>query len=385
LEIQSKPSAPSLSRRRFTQLLGLGLAATAAGPPNALRSALAAPAVSPSDIASGIVRLSANENPYGPSPKAFAAMRAAFDLAWRYPDEGMDALVADLAHHHDVGVDHILLGNGSSEILKLCAAAFTGPGRPTVMADPAFEALAIYARAAGVEVIKVPLTADYQHDLARMQAAAGADQPAGLIYICNPNNPTATITPKDRLSAFLTGLPAGVTALVDEAYFHYAENPLYESVIPLAREHPNVIVARTFSKVYGMAGLRCGYAVARPETIERLRAQQIWDSVNAMALAAARAGLADGAHTAESRRRNSATRSSVTAELERMGYHVLPSATNFLMADLRRPVGPVIEALRQRRVQVGRVFPALPTHLRVTLGTPPQMQTFLAALRQVLA
>jgi histidinol-phosphate aminotransferase len=369
------PSTQPLSRRRFPQLLGLGLASTAVGTAGAPR-----PAAAPSpSIPSDIVRLSANENPYGPSPKAFEAMREAFGLAWRYPDEGMDALAADLARHHNVGTDAVLLGNGSSEILKLCAAAFTGPGRPTVMADPSFEALAIYARAAGVEVVKVPLTADYQHDLPKMQAAAG------LIYICNPNNPTATITAKDRLSAFLAGLPAGVTALVDEAYFHYAENPLYESVIPLTQEHPNVIVARTFSKVYGMAGLRCGYAVARPETIERLHAQQTWDSVNAMALAAARAGLADGEYTALSRRRNSETRSAVTAELERMGYRVLPSSTNFLMADLRRPVGPVIEALRQRRVQVGRVFPALPTHLRVTIGTQPQMRTFLAALRQVLA
>jgi histidinol-phosphate aminotransferase len=371
------PSPEPLSRRRFTQLLGLGLASTAVGTAGAPRLALAK-ATAPVSL-SDVVRLSANENPYGPSPKAFAAMREAFGLAWRYPDEGMDALVADLARHHQVGTDAVLLGNGSSEILKLCAAAFTGPGRPTVMADPSFEALAMYAHTAGVEVVKVPLTADFQHDLPRMNIAAG------LIYICNPNNPTATITAKDRLSAFLTGLPAGVTALVDEAYFHYAENRLYESVIPLTREHPNVIVARTFSKVYGMAGLRCGYAVARPETIELLRAQQTWDSVNAMALAAARASLADGAHTALSRRRNSEMRSAVTADLERMGYRVLPSSTNFLMADLRRPVGPVIEALRQRRVQVGRVFPALPTHLRVTLGTPPQMKTFLAALRQVLA
>jgi histidinol-phosphate aminotransferase len=376
------PSTEPLSRRRFTQLLGLGLASTAAGTAGAPRLAALGTATAPASL-SDVVRLSANENPYGPSPKAFAAMREAFGLAWRYPDEGMDALVADLARHHQVGTDAVLLGNGSSEILKLCAAAFTGPGRPTVMADPAFEALAVYAHAAGVEVVKVPLTADYQHDLPRMSAVSAG---SGLIYICNPNNPTATITAKDRLSAFLTGLPAGVTALVDEAYFHYAEdNPRYASVIPLTQELPNVVVARTFSKVYGMAGLRCGYAVARPGTIDKLRAQQIWDSVNAMALAAARAGLADEEHTAGSRRRNSETRSAVTAELEEMGYRVLPSATNFLMADLRRPVGPVIEALRGQRVQVGRVFPALPTHLRVTLGTPPQMKTFLAALRRVLA
>jgi histidinol-phosphate aminotransferase len=368
-----------LSRRRFAQLLGLGLATTAAP---ALRPAAGAAVSRTAAAVSGIVRLSSNENPYGPSPKAFEAMRAAFSLAWRYPDEAVDALLADLAAHHGVDTDHLLIGNGSSEILKLCAAAFTGPGRPTVTADPTFEALAHYAQLHDVQVIKVPLTDDDQHDLPKMLSAAGA---GGLVYICNPNNPTATITAKDRLRAFLAALPAGVAALVDEAYFHYAEDPAYESVIPLLSEHPNLIVARTFSKLYGMAGLRCGYAVAQPETIAKLRRQQAWDNVNIMAMVAAQAGLKDVEHLRESRRRNRETRAAVTAALDRMGYHTLPSATNFLMTDLRRPVGPVIEALRERRVEVGRVFAARPTHLRVTLGTQEQMQTFLAELRRVLA
>jgi histidinol-phosphate aminotransferase len=384
-----EPSVQPLSRRRFAQLLGLGVAATALPSPfaEAKRAAVtakphAALSAVPSAMPSGIVRLSSNENPYGPSPAAFAAMRDAFGLAWRYPDEAIDALAADIAAHHQVGADHILLGDGSTEVLLLCAAAFTGPGRPVVTAEPTFEAIARHARTGGAEVKTVPLTAAHGHDLPKMLAAAGG---SGLVYICNPNNPTATITPKDALRAFLTGLPDGVTALVDEAYFHYAEDPDYETVIPLVQEHKNLIVARTFSKVYGMAGLRCGYAVARPEALELLRAHQAWDTVNAMAVAAARASLADQPHVAQSRRLNREAKSYVMSELDRMGYTLLPSATNFLMADLRRPVGPVIEALKQRKVEVGRVFPALPTHLRVTIGTRDQMKVFLSSLRQVLA
>jgi histidinol-phosphate aminotransferase len=387
-----EPSAQPLSRRRFAQLLGLGVATTALRPSVALakkagrvaagRSGVSAtPSRTVSDI-SDVVRLSSNENPYGPSPAAFEAMRNAFGLAWRYPDEAIDALAADIAAHHQVGADHILLGDGSTEVLLLCAAAFTGPGRPVVVAEPTFEALARHARTGGAEVKSVPLTPEYGHDLPKMLAAAGG---SGLIYVCNPNNPTATITPKEAMRTFLSGLPNGVTALVDEAYFHYAEDPGYETVIPLVQEHKNLIVARTFSKVYGMAGLRCGYAVARPEALELLRAHQAWDTVNAMAVAAARASLADPPHVAQSRRLNAEAKAFVTGALEGMGYKLLPSATNFLMVDLRRPVGPVIEALKQRKVEVGRVFPALPTHLRVTVGTKPQMKAFLDALQQVLA
>jgi histidinol-phosphate aminotransferase len=375
METLAKP----LSRRRFTQLLGLGTAATALRPVLA-----AAPALRPvaAPVVSSVIRLSSNENPYGPSPAAFEAMRAAFDIAWRYPDEGVDALAADVAGHHHIAAAGVLLGDGSGEILKVCAAAFTGPGRPAITAEPTFEALARYARSGGAEVVQVPLTPEHRHDLPAMLAAAGSN---GLIYVCNPNNPTATITPKDQVRAFVAALPPGVTALVDEAYFHYAEDPDYESVIPLVAEHPNLVVARTFSKIYGMAGLRCGYAVARPETIEKMRAQQAWDSVNAMALAAARASLADPGYVAESRRRTLQAKAWITSELQRMGYRVLPSATNFLMTDLRRPVSPVIEALRQRNVEVGRLFPALPTHLRVTVGTMDQMKTFAGALAQALA
>jgi histidinol-phosphate aminotransferase len=208
---------------------------------------------------------------------------------------------------------------------------------------------------------------------------------AGLVYLCNPNNPTASVTPKAAVRTFLARVPASTMVLVDEAYFHYADSGDYESVIPRIKDHPKLIVARTFSKVYGMAGLRCGYAVARPETLERLREHQAWDSVNIMALAAARASLGDSGHVERSRRLNRETREHVRAGLDAMGFRAIPSETNFLMVDLGRDVGPVIEALKQRNVHVGRRFPTLPSFLRVTIGTPAQMESFLAGLRGVMA
>jgi histidinol-phosphate aminotransferase len=379
--------ATSLTRRGFTQVLGFGAASAVLRP--LLPSAGAVPlvarpatAAAVHEAAAAVVRISSNENPYGPSPAAFAAMRRAFDVAWRYPDEAADELAGDLAKMHGVSRDHILLGAGSSEILKLCAAAFTGPGKAAVTADPTFEALARYAQVRGAEVVKVPLTADYRHDLAKMLPAG-----AGLVYLCNPNNPTASLTPAAEVRAFLAQVSAGgagTAVLVDEAYAHYVESKDWESVLPQVNDRPRLIVARTFSKIYGMAGLRCGYAVAQPETIELLRPHQAFDSLSVMALAAARGSLADKSHVERSLRLNRETKELVRSRLEAMGYRPIPSAANFLMVDLLRDVGGVIGALRERGVEVGRRFPAMPTFLRVTIGTQPQMERFLSALGPAL-
>jgi histidinol-phosphate aminotransferase len=171
--------------------------------------------------------------------------------------------------------------------------------------------------------------------------------------------------------------------LVDEAYHHYADSQDYESVIPLIGEHPNLIVARTFSKIYGMAGLRCGYCVAQPEVLERMRPHQTWDSMNIMALAAAIGSLNDAEQVSKGWKLNRETKAWLTGELEKMGYKHIPSQANFIMVDLKQPVLPVIAALRQRSVQVGRLFPALPNHMRVTIGKRAEMETFLATFREV--
>lgn len=398
------PQQPSsINRRRFAQLFGAGAAYLATRP----QLSLASPSTSlltSSVPRTSVVRLSSNENPYGPSPMATKAMAEAFDLAWRYPDEHSEMLIDMLAKLNGVKTEQILLGDGSGEILKVCASAFTGSmtndrrpvelARPTrgpalifvpgrgrlIVADPTFEAILNHARINRAEVVKVPLTKTYAHDLKRMSAAARE----GLIYICNPNNPTASITSKRELRDFIAKTPKSTMILVDEAYHHYADSADYESVIPMVKDHSNLIVARTFSKIYGMAGLRLGYCVAQPETIKKMRPHQTWDSVNIMALSAAIASLNDPEQVPNGRRLNGETKQFVLDQIGRLGYTNIPSQANFVMIDVKRPVQPLIKGLRERSVQVGRLFPALPTHMRVTIGKQSEMETFIAAFREVV-
>jgi len=371
----------SISRRKFAQLLGAGAAVAIVRPH--LSFAKPAQAVANSSMAGGnIVRLSANENPYGPSPMALKAMTDSFGLSCRYPDEHNRVLIAKLAKLNNVSEDQILLGDGSSEILKLCADTFTGKDRGAlVAADPTFEPVLQQSALNGAEVVKVPLTTNFAHDLPKMLAGAKR----GLIYVCNPNNPTASITPKRELSEFIGKTPRQTVILVDEAYFHFADSPDYESVIPQVKDHPNLIVSRTFSKVYGMAGLRCGYCVAQKETLEQMRARQMWDSVNIMALAAAAASLDDSNQVPNGQRLNSEARAFTIGELDKLGYKTIPSQANFIMFDCKRPVVPLIQALKQRNVEVGRLFPALPNYMRLTIGKKSEMEAFLGAFKEVMA
>ncbi len=377
----------SISRRRFAQLLGAGAACAVVRPALTLAKPVQQPATHP--VRTGIVRLSSNENPYGPSPKALKAMSDSFGLACRYPDEHAEALVAALAKMNNVEPGQILLGDGSGEILKLCADVFTGPLTNSnaaadrgalVAADPTFEAILYHAKLNAAEIVRVPLTSSYSHDLPKMMAATKD----GLVYICNPNNPTASISPKNEVREFIEKAPARTMILVDEAYHHYADSSDYESAIPLVRDHPNLIVTRTFSKIYGMAGLRCGYCVAQSLAIERLRVRQAWDSTNIMALAAARASLDDPDLVRKGRQLNSETRAFTISELEKMGYTTIPSQANFIMIDVKRPVVPLIPSLLNHKVEVGRLFPAMPNHLRLTIGKKAEMEAFLAAFRQVM-
>ena len=394
-----------LSRRKFAQLLGAGATYAMAQRGVSWGTPLPDTRRPVTSMPAGVVRLSANENPYGPSPMAVKAMTDAFSISCRYPDEHADTLIDALAKLNGVERNQILLGDGSGEILKLCAAAFTGslepgnnrpvellprsrggalpsfiPGRgKLIVADPTFEAILNHARVNQAEVVKIPLTSSFSHDLQKMLAAAKQ----GLIYLCNPNNPTASITPKKEMREFLDKVPRDTMVLVDEAYHHYADSPEYESVIPLVKNHPHLIVARTFSKIYGMAGLRCGYCVAQPEAMQRLRPHQTWDSVNIMAITAATASLEDADQVTNGQRLNRETKKFVTDELGSLGCASIPSQANFIMVNVKREARPIIVALALRGVQIGRPFPALPNHLRVTIGKRPEMETFLSAFRQV--
>ena len=370
----------SVSRRKFAQLLGAGAAAALVRPPLSFAK-LTQPSATSSTAGGTIVRLSANENPYGPSPNALKAMMDSFGLSCRYPDEHNNVLIDKVAKLNGVDHEQILLGDGSGEILKLCAETFTGKERGTIVApDPTFEAILNNAKANGAEVVKVPLNSTFAHDLPKMHAATKS----GLIYICNPNNPTASITPKDELRDFIAKTPRETMILVDEAYFHYADSPDYESVIPLVKEHPNLVVSRTFSKIYGMAGLRCGYCVAQKEAIDRMRSNQMWDSVNIMALAAASASLDDTDQVPNGQRLNSETKTFVISELQRMGHKTIPSQANFIMFDCKKPVVPLIKTLKERSVHVGRLFPALPNHMRLTIGKKSEMEIFLETFRELM-
>lgn len=378
------PPASFTSRRSFARLLGAGAAFAALGPlAGGAQTAAPAGAEKVASPGSDEALLDSNENPYGPPPAAIAAIATVLKLAARYPDRPVDELLDALAARHGVGRESLALGAGSSQILHAAANAFTGPDAGAVVADPTFEALGRYAETRGAKVTRVPLAAGYRHDLAAMASAAGD---RGLIYVCNPNNPTASLTPAAEIRALLERLPPGVTLLVDEAYHGYAEGePGYESVVPWLPRFPNLVVARTFSKIYGLAGLRCGYAVAGPEKLAELRRQLSWDASNVAALAAARAALDDTSYLERAKRLNRELRESASAALAGLGAKVVPSAANFFFADLGRDVAPVIDALRARGVRVGRRFPALPTHLRVTVGTEEEMRRFLAAFGEVWA
>jgi len=357
----------SLSRRSFGRLAA-GVVAATALPWKGLEAG-------PAGGGGGRpIRLSNNENPFGPAPAALEAIRTAFADAARYPDDPAGELLASIARMHGVPPEQVLLGAGSGEILKWAAVTFTGPGRMLVEAEPTFEALSRHTRLAGGEVTRVPLNPRFEHDLPRMLDAA---RRADLVYICNPNNPTATITPATSLREFVAAVPAQTRILVDEAYHHYVTSPDYGTLMDLVPRHPNLIVARTFSKIFGMAGLRCGYCVSSQETIRKMAAHQGWDSVSALTVAAARASLGEEGHVAEHRARNLSTRSFVRTEVERLGPAVLPSEANFVMIDMGRDVMPVIAALGDRGIQVGRRFAAMPQHLRVTIGTPEEMKSFV--------
>ncbi|HET8644886.1 MAG TPA: histidinol-phosphate transaminase [Vicinamibacteria bacterium] len=364
------------TRRHFMGALGGGVVAAAA--PALPLPALAAAAPAPAEA----VLLNSNENPYGPSPRAVKALREAWQAAARYPDAAEAELQDAVARHHGVSAEEVVLGCGSSEILQMADMAFLAEGKKAVCAEPTFEAVLAFARVTRAEPVKVPLTADFRHDLPAMAAAAG--QAGGLIYVCNPNNPTATLVTRDELAAFLAAVPSTTVVLVDEAYHHFVEDARYASALTLRARHPNVVVARTFSKMYGLAGLRLGYAVASFERAQALREHASWSNANAAVLAAAQASLDDEAHVRAQRRRLNGTREWLCRELARDGRRFIPPHANFMMIHVGTDVRPVIEGFKARGLLVGRRFAAMPEWLRVTIGTDGEMRAFLKGLRALV-
>ena len=371
-----------MNRRQFTTALGAGLgAALVEGPFGPRRAEAARTGTQGGPAPADAVLLNSNENPYGPSASALDAMTKSESVAARYPDAAEQRLTQTIARLHGVTPDRVVLGCGSGEVLQMADMAFLGPGRKVVVAEPTFEAVLGYARVTKAEAVKVPLTADFRHDLPRM--AAACDAGTGLVYVCNPNNPTGTIVTKDEFAFFLERVPRTVSVLVDEAYHHFVDDPRYASALEWIDKAPNVVVVRTFSKVYGMAGMRLGYAVASKENAEALRAHAAWSNANAAVLAAALASLAEPDHVPRQRSINRETRDWLCRELERDGRRYIPSHANFLMVDVGGDVQPLIDSFRERHILVGRKFLSLPNWLRVSMGTKPEMQAFVDALRAI--
>jgi len=366
----------ALSRRGFLQAAGSAAAmwSTGAGL-HLVRPARAAQA------AETLTILAYNENPFGMFPAARDAVVAASASGNRYPKETAYGLRDDIARSLGVDAEQIVLGAGSIEPLKIAVELHCRATRPPVTAEPTFEAVVTYADLDAIKSIKVPLAADHGLDLDRMLASAKG---AGLLYICNPNNPTAKIVDRDAMNAFLESVPSDVHVLVDEAYHEWVDNPDYESCVRYVREGRNVTVLRTFSKVYGLAGLRVGYAVTSKETAARMAPRRLANSLNTAGLAAARASLADQATAKKLRERNKRIRNTFVAGLGSKGLKTIPSETNFVMIEVGKPVPPIIDALKARGFLVGRLFPSMPTHLRVSLGTEEQMARFQPVLAEVL-
>src|ERR1700722_15191321 len=374
-------TAATHSRRDFSRIFAQSLAAAIAAPslPNLNLPLLDATKRKP--MPPGAIRLNFNENPYGPSPKARAALADCGAISNRYPDQAYLDVITRLAQKFNVKPENIILGCGSTEILRAADDAFLDPTRNVVAAAPTFEAVLDYARVLNSNAVLIPLTPDHRHDLPKMAAACTSK--TGVTYICNPNNPTGTIVTRDEFAPFVQAVPPTPLILVDEAYFDFADDPRYTSAVEFIPAHPNVIVARTFSKIYGMAGMRLGYAIGAKEPIARLREQLVQDNGNAAVLQAALVSLADSEHVASCRAQLNGTRQWLCAELTKHSRPFIPSQANFVMLDMGTDVKPIIEQFRARNIIVGRRFTAMPDFLRVTIGTQPETESFLAALREI--
>jgi histidinol-phosphate aminotransferase len=334
------------------------------------------------------VKLASNENPLGPSPRARQAAIEAMEDLGRYPDGGAFALRAALAQHHGLGPDSVTLGNGSNDVLDAIARTFLGPDTQAVVSEHAFAVYPICTQAVGATLRVAPahdgsLGPRFGHDLDAM--ADLVNHETRLVFVANPNNPTGTWVPVDELLGFLQGLPDHVMAVVDEAYFEYVEEEEYPDATRWLNDLPNLIVTRTFSKAYGLAGLRVGYALSHPQVAELLNRVRHPFNVNAPAQAAALAALGDHEHIRRSVALNRQGMAQLTDAFEELGLDYIPSVGNFVALDLGRPAAEVDQALLREGVITRPIAGyGMPDHLRVTIGLPEENARFLAALRKVL-
>lgn len=388
----------SVSRRSFVATLGAGATGVIASPFLTWRGheALFAQQQSASGsseprsermLASlpGMVRLDSNENPNGPGKRALDALVRHLDGSNRYPVREVDDLTAIIARAQGIKAENIVLGCGSGELLRAAVQAFTSKTSALVAPEPTFEAPGNFAKFLGNPVRAPRVDAKLRLDL---DAMADASRGAGLVYFCNPNNPTATVHGASDVNAFVERVlraSPDTTILIDEAYHEYVADPSYATAIPLAMSNPRVIVTRTFSKVFGMAGLRVGYAMAHPDTLKRMSPWLLGSNVNQLAIAAAAYTINDKAHIADDVRKNAAARALTRSFFEKAGFTVHSTDANFLMVDIHRDARAFKLECIKHKIAIGRQFASLPTHTRVSIGTMPEMKKAVAVFQRVLA
>lgn len=328
------------------------------------------------------VKIASNENPLGPSPKAVEAIRRAIPELHRYPDGGGFYLKKALAAHHGLSPEHFILGNGTNEVLEILAHTFFDPGDSVVFSEGAFIVYLIVSQLSGCDIRMAPMR-EFTHDLDRMARLAGEDTKA--VFIANPNNPTGTAVGEKALREFLEKISGTTLVVVDEAYFQYVTREDYPDAVRLLQEFPNVVAMRTFSKVYGLAGLRVGYGVGHPDVIAMMERVREPFNVNSLALVAAEAALSDTAHVEKSVRANTEGREFFVRELAALGLPFVPTQGNFLMVEVGDGAQKCYEALLREGVILRPVAGyGFPRHLRATIGTAEENQRAIDALAKVL-
>jgi histidinol-phosphate aminotransferase len=382
----------AVSRRDFMRTLGVGSAgalALPALPSWASARGLEAATAEPTDIAwqqtADVLRLESNENPNGPVPAAIRAMTANFKRAAWYPAGGERVLREAIARANSMEPDQVMLGSGSGEILRLSVQAFCSPTKHLVTAVPTFETPTSFARTLGYPVREVGLTSDLALDTDKMLAEVRG---AGLVFFCNPNNPTGHVIGKAQAESFVRAVLAAdpeVVVLVDEAYHEFVDHPDYASLLPMCQSNPRVFISRTFSKIYGLAGMRVGYAFGQPATLSKMDRFRLNNGIGALSQVAAIAALEDPAQMRREQELNREARAFTATWFTEKGFAVVPSAANFVLVNIRRDSRTFREACRAQGVGVGRPFPPLTNYTRVSIGTMAEMRRATEVFSRVLA
>lgn len=371
-----------LDRRQWLRTAGMGSALSLLSSPAALAGnfPLKDPYRSPGQKVDELVRLSSNENPYGPSPKVRKALTEAFDLACRYPFGYEQRLKEALGEKHGVPADHIMLAAGSTEGLKVTGMIYGGDGE-VIAAEPTYLSLLNYAEDVGGYIHMVPVDDQMGHDLEEMEKRITSK--TGLVFVCNPNNPTGTLLPAEKMRDFCESISHKTMVFADEAYFDYITEPNYPSMVELVKKGANVVVSRTFSKVYGLAGIRIGYLIARPDIIDRLGELRM-AGPNMLAIFAALEALKDQEFYNYSLEQNKQGKEVIYSALKDLNLEYIPSHSNFIFFHSGREIGKFNAAMRQKGVMVGRPFPPFTDWCRISTGTVEETEVFAKALKQVM-